>query len=70
MASAEQEIQLENTVVEDGATVGVKRYFTIPGRDPFDSRRCGFRAPLPRPHLHRPPPALPRGSLRVSTRCG
>jgi ribonucleoside-diphosphate reductase alpha chain len=36
MASAEQEIQLENTVVEDDATVGVKRYFTIPGRDPFD----------------------------------
>jgi len=25
-----------NTVVEKGARVGVKRYFTIPGRDPFD----------------------------------
>jgi ribonucleoside-diphosphate reductase alpha chain len=36
MASAEQEIRLENTVVEDDATVGVKRFFTIPGRDPFD----------------------------------
>ncbi len=44
MASAEQEIQsvepaveeLGNAVVEDGATLGVKRYFTIPGRDPFD----------------------------------
>ncbi len=40
MASAEQEVQsveeLGNTVVEDGANLGVKRYFTIPGRDPFD----------------------------------
>jgi ribonucleoside-diphosphate reductase alpha chain len=44
MASAEQDIQsvepaeeeLGNVVVEDGATLGVKRYFTIPGRDPFD----------------------------------
>jgi ribonucleoside-diphosphate reductase alpha chain len=36
MASAEQEIQVVNTVVEDDKTVGVKRYFTIPGRDPFD----------------------------------
>jgi ribonucleotide reductase alpha subunit len=44
MASAEQEIQavepaaeeLENTVVDGGASLGVKRYFTIPGRDPFD----------------------------------
>jgi ribonucleoside-diphosphate reductase alpha chain len=25
-----------NTVVEEGARVGVKRFFTIPGRDPFD----------------------------------
>jgi ribonucleoside-diphosphate reductase alpha chain len=25
-----------NSVVEDGARVGAKRYFTIPGRDPFD----------------------------------
>ncbi len=40
MASAEQEIQtvelVENTVVQEDATVAVKRYFTIPGRDPFD----------------------------------
>ena len=40
MASAEQEIQtvelVENTVVQKDATVAVKRYFTIPGRDPFD----------------------------------
>jgi ribonucleoside-diphosphate reductase alpha chain len=27
--------ELENVVVEKGATAGVKRYFTIPGRDPF-----------------------------------
>jgi ribonucleoside-diphosphate reductase alpha chain len=25
-----------NTVVDDGAQLGVRRYFTIPGRDPFD----------------------------------
>src|SRR5215831_8359132 len=25
-----------NTVVDDGAHLGVRRYFTIPGRDPFD----------------------------------
>src|ERR1041385_8429874 len=28
--------QLENTVVEKGAKVGVRRLFTIPGRDPFE----------------------------------
>src|SRR5215208_1234285 len=28
--------QLRNTVVEDGAALGVRRFFTIPGRDPFD----------------------------------
>jgi ribonucleoside-diphosphate reductase alpha chain len=28
--------QLENTVVEEGAKVGVRRLFTIPGRDPFE----------------------------------
>jgi ribonucleoside-diphosphate reductase alpha chain len=28
--------QVENKVVEEGARVGVKRFFTIPGRDPFD----------------------------------
>jgi ribonucleoside-diphosphate reductase alpha chain len=26
----------ENTVVHEDATLGVRRYFTIPGRDPFD----------------------------------
>src|SRR5438046_3192244 len=26
----------ENTVVDDGKQLGVKRYFTIPGRDPFE----------------------------------
>jgi ribonucleoside-diphosphate reductase alpha chain len=28
--------EIVNTVVEDGASVGVERYFTIPGRDPFE----------------------------------
>src|SRR5215213_1503935 len=28
--------EVANKVVEEGARVGVKRYFTIPGRDPFD----------------------------------
>src|SRR5690348_15611894 len=28
--------EVVNTVVEEGARLGVKRYFTIPGRDPFD----------------------------------
>src|ERR671937_890625 len=28
--------QLENTVVEEGAKIGVRRLFTIPGRDPFE----------------------------------
>jgi ribonucleoside-diphosphate reductase alpha chain len=43
MASARQletveiaDEQLENTVVEDGSSLGVRRFFTIPGRDPFD----------------------------------
>ena len=27
---------LDNTVVDEAASLGVKRYFTIPGRDPFD----------------------------------
>jgi ribonucleoside-diphosphate reductase alpha chain len=45
MASAEQQIQttpetgsdeVRNAVVDDAASVGVKRYFTIPGRDPFE----------------------------------
>ena len=43
MASAKQletveiaDEQLVNTVVEESAGLGVRRYFTIPGRDPFD----------------------------------
>jgi ribonucleoside-diphosphate reductase alpha chain len=43
MASAKQletveiaDEQLENTVVEESAGLGVRRFFTIPGRDPFD----------------------------------
>ncbi len=43
MASVEQVQSSEtaaeevvNTVVEEGARLGVKRFFTIPGRDPFD----------------------------------
>jgi ribonucleoside-diphosphate reductase alpha chain len=43
MASMKQEIQtsataeeLENTVVREDATLAVRRYFTIPGREPFD----------------------------------
>src|SRR3954464_13071706 len=43
MASARQldtveiaEEQLANTVVEDSAGLGVRRFFTIPGRDPFN----------------------------------
>ncbi len=45
MASAEQQVQVtpetasdevRNVVVDDAATVGLKRYFTISGRDPFE----------------------------------
>jgi ribonucleoside-diphosphate reductase alpha chain len=43
MASTKQQIEapvttqeIENTVVHDEATLAVRRYFTIPGRDPFD----------------------------------
>src|SRR6266576_3418893 len=43
MASTKQQIEapvtaqeIENAVVHEDATVAVKRYFTIPGRDPFD----------------------------------
>src|SRR5947209_15762044 len=43
MASAEQTSdpiaageEVRNAVQNDGATAGVRRYFTIPGRDPFD----------------------------------
>ncbi|MBA2537262.1 MAG: hypothetical protein H0V20_07520, partial [Actinobacteria bacterium] len=30
------EESLQNAVVEAAAKAGVRRYFTIPGRDPFD----------------------------------
>jgi ribonucleoside-diphosphate reductase alpha chain len=33
---AEDAAEIVNTVIEDGANVGVERYFTIPGRDPFE----------------------------------
>src|SRR5438874_7534103 len=43
MASAKQQIEapvtgeeIENTVVHEDAHLAVRRYFTIPGRDPFD----------------------------------
>src|SRR4051794_35021357 len=43
MASTKHQIEapvatedIENTVVHDEATLAVRRYFTIPGRDPFD----------------------------------
>src|ERR1700690_1485219 len=30
------ETELQNSVTDEARTLGVKRYFTIPGRDPFD----------------------------------
>src|SRR6266851_4422462 len=37
MSSADLTVEeVVNTVVEEGARLGVKRFFTIPGRDPFD----------------------------------
>src|SRR5919106_2618672 len=36
MASVEQSEIVVNTVVDEGRAVGVRRYFTISGRDPFD----------------------------------
>jgi ribonucleoside-diphosphate reductase alpha chain len=43
MATAKQQVEapvealeIENSVVHEDATLGVRRYFTIPGRDPFD----------------------------------
>jgi ribonucleoside-diphosphate reductase alpha chain len=35
-ASNSNAVDIVNTVVEDGASVGVERFFTIPGRDPFE----------------------------------
>jgi ribonucleoside-diphosphate reductase alpha chain len=53
MASAEQletveiaDEQLANNVVEDSAGLGVRRFFTIPGRDPFDEIEWEIRDAL------------------------
>src|SRR5262245_52329918 len=53
MASARQletveiaDEQLKNTVVEDGSSLGVRRVFTIPGRDPFDEIEWETRTAL------------------------
>src|SRR3954449_11974603 len=53
MASARQldtveiaDEQLANTVVEDSAGLGVRRFFTIPGRDPFDEVEWEIRTAL------------------------
>ena len=35
MASVEK-LETENTVVDEESTLGVKRHFTIAGRDPFE----------------------------------
>src|SRR5215210_2565317 len=35
MASAEK-LQTENTIVDEESSLGVRRHFTIPGRDPFE----------------------------------
>ncbi len=29
-------VEAPSTVLDEGAQLGVRRYFTIPGRDPFD----------------------------------
>ncbi len=53
MASVEQvpgteetTVEVVNTVVEEGARLGVKRFFTIPGRDPFDEIEWEMRDAL------------------------
>src|SRR6059058_5152417 len=53
MASMKQQIEspvtaeeIENTVVREGASVAVRRYFTIPGRDPFDEIEWELRDAL------------------------
>src|SRR3982751_583916 len=38
--------EIVNTVVDAGASLGVRRYFTIPGRDPFDEVEWGIRDAL------------------------
>src|SRR4051812_31574020 len=38
--------EVVNTVVEEGARLGVRRFFTIPGRDPFDEIEWELRTAL------------------------
>jgi ribonucleoside-diphosphate reductase alpha chain len=38
--------EVVNTVVEEGASLGVRRFFTIPGRDPFDEIEWELRTAL------------------------
>ena len=49
MASAheiETDEQLKNTVAQESASVAVKRFFTIPGRDPFEEVEWELRDAL------------------------
>ncbi len=47
MATAKElEVTQGNTVVDEQSTLGVKRYFTIPGRDPFDEIEWEIRDAL------------------------
>src|SRR5438067_5518555 len=34
--AAQSDTEVENVVVDDAKTLGVRRFFTIPGRDPFE----------------------------------
>ena len=38
--------EVMNTVVDEAAAVGVQRYFTIPGRDPFEEVEWELRDAL------------------------
>jgi ribonucleoside-diphosphate reductase alpha chain len=40
------QLDTTNTVVDDGAQLGVRRFFTIPGRDPFDEIEWELRKAL------------------------
>src|SRR5713226_4024034 len=47
MSSADQATEeVVNTVVDEGAHLGVRRFFTIPGRDPFDEIEWEIRDAL------------------------
>src|SRR5204862_8357337 len=53
MASTQQHVEssvtaekIENTVVDEDATLAVRRYFTIAGRDPFDEIEWEIRDAL------------------------